>query len=62
MNRTISFGIIAIVLAVGLLAAATVSAVDLVQAQGGPKGEKNFGQCKQDFNEKPCKKHHTGSR
>jgi hypothetical protein len=30
-------------------------------AEGGPKGEKNFDQCKQDFNEKPCKKFHTGS-
>ena len=28
---------------------------------GGPKAEKNFGQCKKDFNTKVCKKFFTGS-
>ena len=28
--------------------------------KGGPKDEKNNGQCKQEFNENVCKKFHTG--
>ena len=27
---------------------------------GGPKDEKNFGQCKKDFPDKPCRNFHTG--
>jgi hypothetical protein len=30
-------------------------------AIGGPKAERNNGQCKQDFNSNVCKKFHTGS-
>ena len=26
----------------------------IVGGQGGPRAEKNFGQCKKEFNEKPC--------
>jgi hypothetical protein len=29
--------------------------------QGGPKAQKNFGDCKEDFNAKVCKREHTGS-
>jgi hypothetical protein len=28
--------------------------------QGGPKDERNFGDCKGDFNERVCKREHTG--
>jgi len=27
---------------------------------GGPKDEKNYGQCKKDFPDKPCRHFHTG--
>jgi hypothetical protein len=29
--------------------------------QGGPKDERNYGDCKGDFPDKVCKKEHTGS-
>lgn len=48
-------------MAVSLFAAATVSVSESAFAVGGPKGEKNYGQCKQSFNENPCKKFHTDS-
>jgi hypothetical protein len=56
-----TIAILAIAIAVGLFAAATVSAPDSAFAVGGPKGEKNFGQCKKDFNERPCRNFHTGN-
>lgn len=59
-NKT-TIAIFAIVMAIGLFAAATVPVSEPVSAAGGPKAEKNYGQCKQSFNENPCKKFHTGS-
>jgi hypothetical protein len=41
--------------AVGGVLAAPAAAV------GGPKGAENYGQCKAEWNEKVCKKFHTGS-
>ena len=61
MNSKLVFAIVAIVFAVGLVAAATVSAPGSAFAAGGPKAEKNFGQCKKNFNEKPCSNFHTGN-
>lgn len=58
-NKTI-LSILAIVVAIGLFAAATVSVSESAFAAGGPKAEKNHGQCKQSFNDNPCKKFHTG--
>ena len=63
---------VAITAAMALVAAAIVSSVPVVPKQafadppdedgkkGGPKDEKNNGQCKQEFNDNVCKKFHTG--
>lgn len=59
-SKTI-LSILAIIMAVSLFAAATVSVSESAFAVGGPKGEKNYGRCKQSFNENPCKKFHTDS-
>ena len=67
MNKT---SIFAIATALTLVIAATASsAVSIAFAdppgedgkKGGPKDEKNNGQCKQLFNDNVCKKFHTGS-
>jgi hypothetical protein len=61
--------IFAIATVLALMVAATASsAVSIAFAdppgedgkKGGPKDEKNNGQCKQEFNENVCKKFHTG--
>jgi hypothetical protein len=41
--------------------ATTIITANSAFAAGGPKAEKNFGQCKQDFNDNPCRNFHTGS-
>jgi hypothetical protein len=61
MNTKTTLAILAVLTAFALVAATATSVIVPADAQGGPRGEKNFGQCKQDFNEKPCKKFHTGS-
>jgi hypothetical protein len=59
--------IIAIMTALALVTAATLAGIsDQAFAasgkQGGPKAQKNNGQCKKTgFNEKVCKKFHTSS-
>jgi hypothetical protein len=62
--------IFAIATVLTLMVAATASsAVSIAFAdppgedgkKGGPKDEKNNGQCKQEFNDNVCKKFHTGS-
>jgi hypothetical protein len=63
MNSKTTLSIFAIVAALTLataVVATTVINANSAFAQGGPKAEKNFGQCKQDFNSKVCKKFHTG--
>jgi hypothetical protein len=64
MNSKITLSIFAIVAALTLATAIVATAVITANsafAVGGPKAEKNYGQCKQDFNTKVCKKFHTGS-
>lgn len=63
INKT-TLSIFAIVAALALataVIATTIITANSVFASGGPKSEKNYGQCKQDFNSNPCKKFHTGS-
>jgi hypothetical protein len=64
MNSKTTLSIFAIVTALTLataVVATTIITANSAHAEGGPKAEKNNGQCKQDFNEKVCKKFHTGS-
>jgi hypothetical protein len=64
MNSKTTLSIFAIVAALTLATAIVATAVITANsafAVGGPKAEKNYGQCKQDFNTKVCKKFHTGS-
>jgi hypothetical protein len=55
------------IVAIAMLALGIVLVVSLPLATignqafaGGPKDEKNYGQCKETFNDNPCKKFHTG--
>ena len=67
MNKTSIFAIATVLTLV--IAATASSAVSIAFAdppgedgkKGGPKDEKNYGQCKQEFNEKPCRNFKTGS-
>jgi hypothetical protein len=56
MNSNTSLAIFAVLAAMALLGA-TVTYLPIIpaDAQGGPPHEKNFGQCKQSFNENACK-------
>jgi hypothetical protein len=54
MNPKTMFSIVAVV------AAVTLATINSAFAEGGPKAEKNFGQCKKDF-KKPCRNFHTAS-
>jgi hypothetical protein len=56
MNTKLILGLLVILTAgVGLIAATTiVSPVSTAHAQGGVPGEKNFGQCKKEFNDRAC--------
>ena len=49
MNTKTTLAILAVLTAFALVAATTTSVIVPADAQGGPKGEKNFGQCKQDL-------------
>jgi hypothetical protein len=61
MNTKLSIVVIlAITAFVATAATATVLNPAPVDAQGGPKAERNHGQCKQEFNDNPCKRFHTG--
>jgi hypothetical protein len=63
---------IVIVAALALVGAAVTSNIPVFPQQafadppdedgkkGGPKDEKNNGQCKEEFNDNVCKKFHTG--
>jgi uncharacterized membrane protein len=44
----------ALTLVTAVVATTTTITANSAFAEGGPKAEKNYGQCKQDFNEKPC--------
>ena len=62
LKTTLSiFAIVAVLtLAAVVVVATTVINANSAFAQGGPKAEKNFGQCKKSFNEHPCMNFHTG--
>lgn len=68
MNTKTAKTALAIFSMVTLLTAVTASASIAFASQeedgkqGGPKDERNYGDCKGDFNEKVCKREHTGSR
>ena len=63
-----TLAIVAIVSALTLVTAATLATVSTQafasseenEKQGGPKAQKNYGQCKQEFNDNVCKKFQTG--
>jgi hypothetical protein len=61
MNSNTTLAIFAVLAAMALVGATVTYVVIPADAVGGPKAEKNYGQCKQDFNEKVCKKFQTGS-
>ena len=66
MNTKTALAIFSIVALVTAMMASTVVTTAFAQAdnekQGGPKAQKNNGQCKQEFNDNVCKKFHTGNR
>jgi hypothetical protein len=56
MKINTSLAIFAVLAAMALLGAtATYLPIIPADAQGGPPHEKNYGQCKQDFNDNACK-------
>jgi hypothetical protein len=58
-----TLAIFAIVVALALVTAVVATSTTISNsafAAGGPKSEKNFGQCKKDFNDNPCRHFHTG--
>jgi hypothetical protein len=66
MNSKTTLSIFAIVTALTLataVVATTIITANSAFAVGGPKGEKNYGQCKHNFSgpDKVCKRFHTGS-
>ena len=65
MNTKTALAIFSIVALVTAMMASTVVTTAFAQAdnekQGGPKAQQNHGQCKQVFNDNPCKRFHTGS-
>jgi hypothetical protein len=64
MNSKTTLSIFAIVAALTLATAIVATALITANsafAVGGPKAERNNGQCKQSFPDQPCKKFHTGS-
>lgn len=64
MNTQTTLAIFAIVAALTLVTAVvattTIMANSALAQQGGPKAEKNFGQCKQDFPNQACRNSHAG--
>jgi hypothetical protein len=63
MNNRTTLAIVAIVAALTLVTAVVATTTIMANsalAAGGPKAEKNFGQCKQDFPNQPCRNFHTG--
>jgi hypothetical protein len=70
MNTKTTKTALAIFSMVALLTAVTASSIASIAfatqeedgKQGGPKDERNYGDCKGDFNDKVCKREHTGSR
>jgi hypothetical protein len=66
MNTKTALAILSIVaLLVAMIATSIVSIAYAVPEedtkQGGPKAQRNYGDCKEDFNDNVCKREHTGS-
>jgi hypothetical protein len=69
MNTKTAKTTLAILSIVALLTAVTASSIATTAfasqeedgKKGGPGDERNYGDCKGDFNDKVCKKKHTGS-
>jgi hypothetical protein len=55
MNSNTTLAIFAVLAAMALVGATVTYVVIPVDAQGGPPHEKNFGQCKQSFNDNACR-------
>jgi hypothetical protein len=60
MNSNTTLAIFAVLAAMALVGATVTYVVIPADAVGGPKAEKNYGQCKQNFNDNPCRNFHTG--
>jgi hypothetical protein len=64
MNTKTALAIFSIVALVTAMMASTVVSTAFAQEenekQGGPKAQKNYGQCKQEFNENVCARAQTG--
>lgn len=62
MNTQTKTAMAIALLALGLVLVVSlpISMISNQAFAGGPKDEKNFGQCKKDFPDKPCKNFHTG--
>jgi hypothetical protein len=60
MNTQTMMAIALLALGLVLVVSLPISMISNQAFAGGPKDEKNFGQCKQDFPDKPCKNFHTG--
>lgn len=62
INKTMLslFAIVAALTLVTAVVATTVITANSAFAAGGPRAEKNYGQCKQSFNDNPCRNFHTG--
>jgi hypothetical protein len=58
------FSIVALLTAVTASSSVSIAFASLEEdgKRGGPNDERNYGDCKGDFNENVCKKKHTGSR
>jgi len=66
MNTKTAFAIFSIVAVLTAVTASSIVSIAYAAPeedtkQGGPGGQKNYGDCKEDFNENVCKKKHTGS-
>jgi hypothetical protein len=67
MNSKLIISAVAVLSIAALFSFAIVIGIEQASAstdnekQGGPKEQKNNGQCKQNFNDNVCKKFHTGS-
>ena len=55
------FAIVAVLTLATAVVATSIITANSAFAAGGPRAERNNGQCQQDFNSNVCKKFHTGS-
>ena len=67
MNTKTALAIFSIVALLTAVTASSIASIAFASQeedgkQGGPKDERNYGDCKGDFNDKVCKREHTGSR